>query len=233
MSDLSLANTLTTSSTGKTPNGTKIVTSSNDLDKNSFVKILAAQLANQDPTEPVDSTAFVSQLAQFTALEQMTNLNETMSYMSATNMVGKFVMTKYVDDNNQIISGTVLYVSRRGSETTVVLEGYEGTEFKVSDIKEVVNGDTLVDSQKYVGKTVITNLMDPNDNFLEGKVVQVINGYDGIYAKIQYKKDGKLEEKVIGIKNIIGVKDPNASNIDNVEEDVKEENETNNKEKSK
>ena len=125
MSDLSLASTLTTSSTGKTSNGTKIVTTSNDLDKNSFVKILAAQLANQDPTEPVDSTAFVSQLAQFTALEQMTNLNETMSYMSATNMVGKFVMTKYVDDNNVPISGTVLYVSRRGTETTVVLEGYE------------------------------------------------------------------------------------------------------------
>ena len=57
MSDLSLANTLTTSSTGKTSNGTKIVTSSNDLDKNSFVKILAAQLANQDPTEPVDTSA--------------------------------------------------------------------------------------------------------------------------------------------------------------------------------
>lgn len=225
MSDLSLANTLTTSSTGKTPNGTKIVTSSNDLDKNSFVKILAAQLANQDPTEPVDSTAFVSQLAQFTALEQMTNLNETMSYMSATNMVGKFVMTKYVDDNNVPISGTVLYVSRRGTETTVVLEGYEDTEFKVSDIQEVVNGDNLVDSQKYVGQTVITNLMDSNNNFLEGKVTQVINGYDGIYAKIQYEKDGKLTEMTIGIKNIIGVKDPNASNIDKTENNQESESE--------
>lgn len=225
MSDLSLANTLTTSSTGKTSNGTKIVTSSNDLDKNSFVKILAAQLANQDPTEPVDSTAFVSQLAQFTALEQMTNLNETMSYMSATNMVGKFVMTKYVDDNNVPISGTVLYVSRRGTETTVVLEGYEDTEFKVSDIKEVVNGDNLVDSQKYVGQTVITNLMDSNNNFLEGKVTQVINGYDGIYAKIQYEKDGKLTEMTIGIKNIIGVKDPNASNIDKTENNQESESE--------
>ena len=225
MSDLSIANTLTTSSTGKTSNGTKIVTSSNDLDKNSFVKILAAQLANQDPTEPVDSTAFVSQLAQFTALEQMTNLNETMSYMSATNMVGKFVMTKYVDDNNVPISGTVLYVSRRGTETTVVLEGYEDTEFKVSDIQEVVNGDNLVDSQKYVGQTVITNLMDSNNNFLEGKVTQVINGYDGIYAKIQYEKDGKLTEMTIGIKNIIGVKDPNASNIDKTENNQESESE--------
>ena len=225
MANLSLAGTVDTLNTGKTSNGTKIVTTTNDLDKNSFVKILAAQLANQDPTEPVDSTAYVSQLAQFTSLEQMTNLNETMSYMSATNMVGKFVMTKYVDDNNVPISGTVLYVSRRGTETTVVLEGYEDTEFKVSDIQEVVNGDNLVDSQKYVGQTVITNLMDSNNNFLEGKVTQVINGYDGIYAKIQYEKDGKLTEMTIGIKNIIGVKDPNASNIDKTENNQESESE--------
>lgn len=224
MANLSLAGTVDTLNTGKTSNGTKIVTTTNDLDKNSFVKILAAQLANQDPTEPVDSTAYVSQLAQFTSLEQMTNLNETMSYMSATNMVGKFVMTKYVDDNNTPISGTVLYVSRRGSETTVVLEGYEDTEFKVSDIKEVVNGDTLVDSQKYLGQTVITNLMDSNDNFLEGKVIQVINGYDGIYAKIQYEKDGKTTETTVGIKNIIGVKDPNASNGEKTEDSKVENN---------
>ena len=224
MANLSLAGTVDTLNTGKTSNGTKIVTTTNDLDKNSFVKILAAQLANQDPTEPVDSTAYVSQLAQFTSLEQMTNLNETMSYMSATNMVGKFVMTKYVDDNNTPISGTVLYVSRRGNETTVVLEGYEDTEFKVSDIKEVVNGDTLVDSQKYLGQTVITNLMDSNDNFLEGKVIQVINGYDGIYAKIQYEKDGKTTETTVGIKNIIGVKDPIASNGEKTEESKVENN---------
>ena len=224
MANLSLAGTVDTLNTGKTSNGTKIVTTTNDLDKNSFVKILAAQLANQDPTEPVDSTAYVSQLAQFTSLEQMTNLNETMSYMSATNMVGKFVMTKYVDDNNTPISGTVLYVSRRGNDTTVVLEGYEDTEFKVSDIKEVVNGDTLVDSQKYLGQTVITNLMDSNDNFLEGKVIQVINGYDGIYAKIQYEKDGKTTETTVGIKNIIGVKDPNASNGEKTEDSKVENN---------
>ncbi|CDM68797.1 flagellar hook capping protein [Clostridium bornimense] len=227
MSDLSLASTLASSTTGKTSNGTKITTSSNDLDKNSFVKILAAQLANQDPTNPVDSTAYVSQLAEFTALEQMTNLNETMSYMSATNMVGKFVMTKYVDDNNVPISGTVLYVSRRGSETTVVLEGYEDTEFKVSDIQEVVNGDTLVESQKYVGQTVITNLVDSNNNFLEGKVTQVINGYDGIYAKVQYEKDGELTETTIGIKNIIGVKDPNAPVIDKTETETETETDSN------
>jgi flagellar basal-body rod modification protein FlgD len=43
------------------------------LGKDEFLKLLVAQLANQDPTQPQDSSAFVAQLAQFSALEQQQN----------------------------------------------------------------------------------------------------------------------------------------------------------------
>ncbi len=56
---------------------------SNQLGKSEFLKILTAQLAHQDPTAPVDSTAFVSQLAQFSTLEQMQNVNDTLTQMLA------------------------------------------------------------------------------------------------------------------------------------------------------
>ena len=56
---------------------------SNELGKNEFLKILTAQLANQDPTAPVDSTAFVAQLAQFSTLEQMQNVNDTLTQVLA------------------------------------------------------------------------------------------------------------------------------------------------------
>ena len=46
---------------------------SNALGKDEFLKLLVAQLANQDPTQPQDSSAFVAQLAQFSALEQQQN----------------------------------------------------------------------------------------------------------------------------------------------------------------
>ena len=52
---------------------------SSKLGKDEFLKILTTQLANQDPTKPMDSDAFVAQLAQFSSLEQMQNSNDTLT----------------------------------------------------------------------------------------------------------------------------------------------------------
>lgn len=51
--------------------------SKTDLDKNSFLKLLTTQLANQDPLNPIEDREFIAQLAQFSSLEQMQNLNKT------------------------------------------------------------------------------------------------------------------------------------------------------------
>lgn len=47
----------------------------NQLDKDSFLKLLSHQLQNQDPMEPVDQKKFAADLAQFSQLEQLANLN--------------------------------------------------------------------------------------------------------------------------------------------------------------
>lgn len=46
------------------------------LDKDAFLKLLVSQVKNQDPMEPQGSTEYVAQLAQFSSLEQMQNLND-------------------------------------------------------------------------------------------------------------------------------------------------------------
>ena len=46
------------------------------LDKNDFLKILITQLSHQDPTQPMDDKAFIAQMAQFSSLEQMSNMSE-------------------------------------------------------------------------------------------------------------------------------------------------------------
>lgn len=51
-------------------------TVNDDLDKNAFLHLLTTQLANQDPLNPMDDREFIAQLAQFSALEQMTLLND-------------------------------------------------------------------------------------------------------------------------------------------------------------
>jgi flagellar basal-body rod modification protein FlgD len=44
-------------------------------DQETFLKLLVAQLKNQDPLQPQDGTQFVAQLAQFSALDQLININ--------------------------------------------------------------------------------------------------------------------------------------------------------------
>lgn len=68
------------SSTNSTANpGTKALG-----DEQIFLQLLVAQIKNQDPTKPVDSTQFMTQLAQFSNLEQLINLNTTVGKIGAT-----------------------------------------------------------------------------------------------------------------------------------------------------
>jgi len=75
---------------------------SSELGKNEFMELMIAQLKNQNPLEPQDNGEFISQLAQFSSLEEMQNLAGTVDdvvsqfrssqALQASAMVGKTVM---------------------------------------------------------------------------------------------------------------------------------------------
>ena len=90
-------------------NGDKL--SSNTLDKNDFLEILMTQLTHQDPTEPMDDKEFIAQMAQFSTLEQMTNMNTEFSKLTsalssnqALNLLGR---TVDIIDGETLVSGKV------------------------------------------------------------------------------------------------------------------------------
>lgn len=75
-------NSVTASSTGTTTTDSK-----NDaiMGKDDFMMLLVAQLKNQDPLNPDDPTEFTAQLAQFSSLEQLYNLNDSMESLVTSN----------------------------------------------------------------------------------------------------------------------------------------------------
>ncbi len=82
------------SSEYKSPEKTSTVTTSNSgLGKDEFLKILMTQVQNQDPLNPVDDKEFISQMATFSSLEQMMNMNKTMTQF----VENQDPFTSYVD----------------------------------------------------------------------------------------------------------------------------------------
>lgn len=90
-------------SANKTENGTPIIERGKENDKDLFLKLLVAQMQNQDPFSPQDPTQYVTQLAQFNSLEQMMSMNDNLEALmgaadaifinsamgSATALIGK------------------------------------------------------------------------------------------------------------------------------------------------
>lgn len=98
------------------------------LDKNAFLKLMVAQMNNQDPLSPQDNGEFVSQLAQFSSVEGIDNMNTTMGLMAnsmqssqalqASALVGR---TVHVNTDNStlneggVISGSIKLASSTNS----------------------------------------------------------------------------------------------------------------------
>lgn len=64
--------------TGTAQSAAERITGLNDLGKDDFLKLFVTRLANQNPLEPVKDEQFIAQLAQFTQLEQLYNMNDNL-----------------------------------------------------------------------------------------------------------------------------------------------------------
>lgn len=78
------------------------------LDKDSFMLLLVSQFKYQDPLNPMDDKEFISQMAQFSSLEQMMNMNESMQALTdATNNQQMFNATGYIGKLVSVAGNTI------------------------------------------------------------------------------------------------------------------------------
>jgi len=141
-------------------------------DKDTFLKLLAAQLKYQDPMNPVDNSEFLAQTAQFTAVEQMTALADATKANMFSNqmsqgvgMIGKTVTYQPpLDDAGNVPD------QRTGSVSGVIVENGAVKLVVGADhvdvtqvIKIVENGDVTTDPGNPDPTDSDTGLSDPTD----------------------------------------------------------------------
>ncbi len=109
------------------------------LDKNDFLKILITQLSHQDPTQPMDDKAFIAQMAQFSSLEQMTNMSDGLAK----------VATLVAKSQAVGLLGNAVDIANGGETVTGIVEAVTGGDYP----QLLVNGQYYDYSQVQKVKT--------------------------------------------------------------------------------
>jgi len=127
-----------------TGNGLGVSTTSKSNDKDMFLQLLVAQMKYQDPMNPTDSSQFLSQSAQFTALEKM---------QVVADQTGMLLGAQMAFGANSMVGRTVTYTLEDGTEGAGIVHGVtfgatgpvldvNGVEVPVSSVVTVTDGTT-------------------------------------------------------------------------------------------
>jgi len=107
--------TLTSSTTGLASTAASTLasstTQSQTLTENDFLQLLITQLQNQDPLNPMDTSQFTSELAQFSSLEQLTNLNTAIGNLTTNENVTQNAIAAGLIGTNVEVSGNQVSLS--------------------------------------------------------------------------------------------------------------------------
>jgi flagellar basal-body rod modification protein FlgD len=113
----------------------------NVLGKEDFLNLFVTQMKYQNPLDPMDNTEFTAQLAQFSSLEQLTNINTQLTdLLSYENSLHNTLTTSLIGRNvtfsgDEEGSGTVTGISFEDDITYLIVNGQ--TKIRLSDITEI------------------------------------------------------------------------------------------------
>ena len=110
-----------------------------EMGKDDFLNLLVTQLRYQDPLNPTDDKEFIGQMAQFSSLEQMQNLNASFSASKAFSLIGKSITANITDDTTKKtvqVSGEVSSVKISQGTMYVVVNGKDVPIDSIIDVSD-------------------------------------------------------------------------------------------------
>lgn len=169
------------------------------MDFDSYLKVLATQMSNQDFNDPMSDTDMLQQMSSYSMLEGIKNMTSQANISYATNLVGKAVT---VNDGHDYDTGIV--------ESVVVSDGtpylvVNGGKYEVSTVSNVTSSDIYNLLSKLIGQEVNIHGSSEDEVLASGKVTNVLvldgNAYVIVDGKDKYplkdvslKNTGKTDE---------------------------------------
>jgi flagellar basal-body rod modification protein FlgD len=138
MADISAITQSISSSTSTTTTES----SENTLGQEDFLTLLVAQLQNQDPLNPADATEFTAQLAQYSQLEQLFNLNDSMDELAAAQTSSQRISALSLIGKDVLVEGSEFAFDEEEAELGYIVDG------TVTDVNLII--------QDQYGNTVTT-----------------------------------------------------------------------------
>lgn len=178
---------------------------SSNLGKDEFLKLLLAQLANQDPLAPTDNQQFIAQLAQFSSLEQEqatnTRLDSLLLAQASANQtatasfIGKTVLFKSTEVALTDAGATVLgQLAKTASAVTVTITDDKGKTVRTIKKEDVAGGPLAIPWD---------GLSDSGAKLVNGTYTVTIDAKDSSGQSVAV--DTQCRAKVTGVKFAQGV----------------------------
>jgi flagellar basal-body rod modification protein FlgD len=116
-----------TSGTGSTSTGSTTSTATNTVNYNTFLQLLIAEMKNQDPTNPTDTSQYMSQFAQMSSVEQAMQTNTKLDALlsssalsQADGLIGR--TASFTDSTGAAMSGKIVSVSINSDGSIATLD---------------------------------------------------------------------------------------------------------------
>lgn len=116
--------------------------SKTSLDMDDFLKLMVAQLQNQDMNNTADTSEYTSQMAQFSMVQALTDLNEMSQTTYAVGLVGKDVTLaeNNSDGSLHVVTGTVEGVNLYDGDAQIIVDGISYPISSIMEVKQKTEG---------------------------------------------------------------------------------------------